>query len=95
MEAKTVTITGNNNGYPMHFKVKDRVIEKIPETMQVKAQRVTGVAVVEPINVGDKLYFNQSPHDVIEVTEPRPAKGNHPIPGVLFQEVTTTFIDNI
>lgn len=94
MEAKTVKITGNNNDYPMYFKVKDTVLEKIKDTNQVKSQRVVGIATTEQINVGDTLIFFTTDHLVTSVTEPRPAKGKHPIDGVLFQEVTTHFIDS-
>jgi len=90
---KTVQMR-NSQGYPMYFKVKDTVIEKL-ETQQVRSERKISIGTTEELFVGDKLLFGNQEHDILEVSAPRPCKGNHTVDGVLFQEVKTSFVDNL
>lgn len=85
---------GNGNGYPMVFKIKDKVLRKHEtEEGMVHAERKFGCGLLDPVKPGDEILFYNQAHKVIEVSDPRPCKGTHNIEGVLFQEVTTHFVD--
>lgn len=83
----------NRDSYPMYFTIKDKIIEKVSET-QYLSHRDVGLALLQPVKVGETILFNKVEHEVLECSEPRPCKGNHKIDGVLFQQVKTKFFDN-
>lgn len=82
-------ITGTQHMYPMYFRNRAEDIKTKGHWQYGKAWHE--VAVEVPYQPGDHFIYRDELHQVQDVAKQRPARGEHTIPGVVFQRLNTTF----